>query len=198
MIQYHPNLRHQREAIDWARYVLAHPRKYVILDTETTGLGPSDEIVQIAVIDLHGNALLSQNIRPTRKRRIASEASRVHGLTMKVLQDCPQFHELHRPLKKAIGRRRIITYNAEFDMRLYRQTYQLAGGFLPRGDWVCAMREYAKYVGEWNQYYRDYKWQRLESADHTALGDCRATLEVIRLMAAATKLKRWYEFWIGR
>jgi DNA polymerase-3 subunit epsilon len=46
------------------------------------------------------------------------------------------------------------------------------------------MQWYSQWVGEWNDYHQDYKWQRLPGGDHSALGDCKATLEVIRRMAA--------------
>ena len=34
-MSHHPNYKHQREAIEWARAVLGQPQRYVILDTET-------------------------------------------------------------------------------------------------------------------------------------------------------------------
>jgi hypothetical protein len=59
------------------------------------------------------------------------------------------------------------------------------------------MLQYAAFVGEWEEYYRAYKYQRLPSAGHSAVEDCLATLDVIRTMAGARKLKRWYEFWVA-
>jgi DNA polymerase-3 subunit epsilon len=47
----------------------------------------------------------------------------------------------------------------------------------------CAMQRYAEWYGEWNDYFGSFRWQRLEGGDHSALGDCRATLELIRKMA---------------
>jgi DNA polymerase-3 subunit epsilon len=172
-------------------------RRYVILDTETTGLNKSDEIIQLAVIDLDGNTLLNESIRPTKKKRIAADAVAIHGLTMEVLSSCETFAELARPLERAIGKKTIITYNAEFDMRMYVQSYRLAGGFLPRGNWECAMLMYAQYVGEWNDYHHNYRWQKLPGGSHSALGDCLATLEVLRTMAGATRPRKWYESWVG-
>ncbi|WP_197998802.1 3'-5' exonuclease [Gimesia aquarii] len=168
------------------------------MDTETTGLGTRDEIIQLAVINLDGSVLFDQKIKPTSKKTISPEASKIHGIKMKDLEECPTFKVLKKPLKKAIGRKTIITYNAEFDKKMYFRTYQLAGGFLPKGNWECAMLEYAKYAGEWNEYYKDYKWQKLEGGDHTAVGDCIATLDLIKSMANSIKLKRWYEFWIRK
>ncbi len=48
---------------------------------------------------------------------------------------------------------------------------------------MCAMVAYAQYVGEMNHKGTGYKWHKLRGGDHTALGDCRATLGLIRRMA---------------
>ena len=85
----HPNIVDRRASIDWARHVLRKNRRYVILDTETTGVKKTDEIIQITVINLDGNALLNENIRPTKRRRIPKDATAIHGLTMDVLAECP-------------------------------------------------------------------------------------------------------------
>jgi DNA polymerase-3 subunit epsilon len=116
---------------------------------------------------------------------------------MENLINSPTFSELKKPLKQAIGRRNIITYNAEFDERLYRQSRKSGRGFVPKGVWHCAMREYAQFLGEWDDYHQHYKWHKLEGGDHSAVGDCLATLSIIKRMAQARKLKKWYEFWVG-
>lgn len=193
----HPCYKDQRAAIDWARMVLANKERFVILDTETTGIGRNDEIIQIGIIDLDGNTLLNQNIRPQKRKAIPKDATNVHGLTMDELINCPVFSELKDILKQTIGHRGIIAYNAEFDLRLYKQSYKVSGGFFPNGNWHCAMREYAQFVGEWDDYHGNYRWHKLESGDHTAIGDCLATLAIIQQMAQTKKLKRWYAFWIG-
>jgi len=198
MASYHPKYRDQRAAIDWARLILRRKKKHVVLDTETTGLGATDEIIQLAVVDLDRNVLFYENLRPTKRKRISKDAIALHGLTMETLAGCRTFFELAIPLRRAIGCKTIITYNAAFDMRLYGQSYQLAGGFIPRGTWECAMLEYARFVGEWNDYHGGYKWHKLPSAEHSALADCLATVELIYSMARSVKLKHWYEFWVSR
>ena len=197
MTDVHPNWKNRRAAIDWARRMMKNKSRYVILDTETTGLNKRDEIIQLAVMDLEGATLFNENIRPTKKKRIHPDTVAVHGLTMEVLSKCRTFAELAEPLEGAIGNKTVIAYNAEFDARMYVQTYRLAGGFLHRGDWECIMLEYAKYVGEWNDYYQNYRWQPLPGGTHSALGDCFATLKVLRAMATTHRPRKWYEFWVG-
>ena len=42
---------------------------------------------------------------------------------------------------------------------------------------------YNIYVGEWNYLYDNIKWQKLPGGDHSAIGDCKATLELLRKIA---------------
>lgn len=49
--------------------------------------------------------------------------------------------------------------------------------------WECAMIEYATFVGDWHDYYRNYRYQPL-GGGHRATGDCRACLQVLQHMAA--------------
>lgn len=45
------------------------------------------------------------------------------------------------------------------------------------------MLQYSQFVGDWDRYRNAYRWQKLWGGDHTALGDCRATLARIAEMA---------------
>ncbi len=46
-----------------------------------------------------------------------------------------------------------------------------------------------KYMGEWNYYHQSYKWPKLQGGDHTAVGDCQATLRVINEMAVDSSIR---------
>ena len=39
-------------------------------------------------------------------------------------------------------------------------------------------------IGDWSDYFHDYRWQPLPGGDHTARRDCLATLKLIRMMAS--------------
>jgi DNA polymerase-3 subunit epsilon len=78
----------------------------------------------------------------------------------------------------------VVIYNAEFDTRLLDQTCQRYGlDVLTDGGikFECAMLWYAQFVGDWSDYHGGYRWQPL-GGGHRALGDCQATLGVIREM----------------
>jgi hypothetical protein len=58
-----------------------------------------------------------------------------------------------------------------------------ASWWIGRIDWQCAMLQYSCYVGEWHDYYHDYRYQPLWGG-HRAVDDCRACLRVVQGMAA--------------
>lgn len=201
------------EAALWA-YEMSHRQAWCILDTETTGLGGDAQICQIAVIDPKGETLLDTLVKPTVP--IPPDAQRIHGITDEMVADAPRFDQVFLQLLRAVGDRDVVIYNAGYDWTLIRQSLKPYGIPLwlygaervvvpgganrkpvvmtcqtwPNGATVhCAMHWYSQWVGDWNSYYGNYRWQRLPGGDHTALGDCRATLEVIRRMAASCELE---------
>lgn len=179
----HPNPKHQQDSIEWAKAVLDQPDRYVILDTETTGVGADDEVIQIGVIDPRGSVLLDRLIKPARNTHIPLGATAIHRITMPMLENMPRYNEIADTLETVVQGRIIVTYNAEFDRRLLMQSAGFAGGSVPPGPWECAMLQYSQFFGNWDKFAKAYRWQKLWGGDHTALGDCRATLARIQEMA---------------
>jgi len=65
----HPNPKHRNGSILWAREIIKNSNDYVFLDTETTGLGETDVIVQLAVTNYNGDALINTLVKPTKRKR---------------------------------------------------------------------------------------------------------------------------------
>lgn len=173
-------------AAEWARDLLKrNPADWVILDTETTGLSNKDQVVQVAMIDGAGNALINNVlVKPT--IRIPAGISEIHHITDELVLRAPSFLEVWPEIYKYMQGKRLVIYNAEFDLRMLIQSADAHSNTaiaFPCCSWHCAMEMYAAWVGDWNDYHGNFRWQRLPGGDHTALGDCRATLEVIRKMA---------------
>lgn len=170
-------------SIQWARDLLA-AGNFVILDTETTGLDSWDEIIQIAVIDPDGNPLLNELVNPIAK--ISPGAEAVHHISKAMLEGKPAITEISDRLVAAVEGKKIVAYNVQFDWRLLRQSFRAHAMDTHNAlatSWDCAMEVYARYYGEWNSYRGSFRWQRLEGGNHTALGDCLATLALIKRMA---------------
>lgn len=174
----------QEQAADWARKLLAR-NDVVILDTETTGLHGNAEIVQIAIIDISGTVLLDTLVKPFRS--IPSDATHIHGITDVMVDSAPTFDILAPQLRELLSGLTCVVYNAAFDERMLEQsarardlTYEVP---IFAADYTCAMEMYSQWIGYWSNYHHNYRWQPLPGGDHSALGDCRACLAVLRQMA---------------
>ena len=182
----------RRAAAEWARAVLADDQA-IILDTETTGLHAGAEIVEITIIESHtGQPLLDTLVKP--KNRIPRGASAIHGITLAEVTTAPIWPELHQQVGQILkDASQVVIYNADFDIRLLRQTrdlYALPPVGPPRRRYQCAMKYFARFVGQWDPYRQDFKWQPLRGGNHRALGDCLATLKTLETMAGADSSRK--------
>ena len=172
----------------------------LILDTETTGLGDEAEICEIAVIRHDGSVVLDTLVRPTGK--ISAGATRVHGITDADVRDAPSIDDvLDASVRLLLASHQIAIYNADYDLRLLRQSAAAAGQYDiniwamgMRREAFCVMEAFAEWYGSWNVRHESYTWQKLETAAlhfglswdgkaHRALTDARMTLEVVKSMA---------------
>jgi DNA polymerase-3 subunit epsilon len=180
----------RQEAAAWAHDLLK--TDFVILDSETTGLDADDEFVQIGVINSAGEILLDTLIKPT--KAISSGAASVHGLSAAMLVDAPGFPAIFPKLRDLIEGRQVVAYNVAFDARILAQAcYRYRLDEIASPPWHCAMKQYARYYGQWNPKYNSFKWVRLTEAcliegiavegAHSAAGDCLMTLKIIQNMA---------------
>jgi len=167
----------RNNAIEWSRSVLANKDQYVIFDTETTGLKESDVIVHFAVMDLDGNMLIDTKVKPMSKRRMSQDATYFHGMTMKDLKDAPLFEEVVDMFRPISASKKLLSYNARFHAEMFEQTYMNEGvtGEPIRLDCWDVKDYYVQFSGQYNA--------ALPGRKNTGVGDCMATLAVIRRMA---------------
>lgn len=169
--------RHQQErrnaSIEWARNVLANPDKYVIFDTETTGLKETDVIIHFAAMDLMRNMLVDTMVKPMSKRRIAEAAQYIHGMTMKDLKDAPIFEKVLAQFLPLVEGKTILSFYADFHERMFQQSYENEG--------VATNLPYLHFQ-DVQQPFKDFLSRdrlSLPGRDNTGEGDCNATLDVI-------------------
>jgi hypothetical protein len=157
----------------WARSRL-RLQDAVILDTETTDL--FGEVIQVSVIDLAGNVLLSTLVRPS--TTVSSAAIAVHGIHDEDLLDAPSLQDIAGQLLEATHGRQLLAYNAPYDRRVLAAGLRDAGvnpeHLVDRKNWVCLMRARSLVEGR--------GWVAL-GGPHHALGDCLAALEVLQGIA---------------
>jgi DNA polymerase-3 subunit epsilon len=170
---------------------------FVVMDTETTGLGDDAEICQIAIIDSTGNVVLDTLVKP--QKPIPTSATAIHHISNEMVKDAPIWLNVNEKVWQALHGKTVIVYNADYDFRLIAQS-EKACEPLATSDWhtikrECAMLKFAEIYGDWNDYHGNYRWQKLDkaaryydlpvNAAHTALGDCLMTLAICKAMAAA-------------
>ena len=94
--------------------------RQVVLDTETTGLDPTQghRIVEIGCIEIEDRKLTGKNFQVylNPEREIDEAAMEVHGLTLDFLSDKPKFYDIHEEFLKFIKNSELIIHNAPFDV----------------------------------------------------------------------------------
>ena len=176
--------------------------KTIIFDTETTGLNPGeDEIIQISIIDGLGNVLINELVHPYWKKSW-SEAARVNGITPDRVANAPYPHELIPKVKGIFAAADLlVAYNNQFDLNFLEEWGIQAIGKKQFDVMLAFAREY----GEWNDFFCDYKWQKLGTAAayygyhfraHDSLEDVRATLYIFDQMQHSNKRELFEDyFW---
>lgn len=93
----------------------------VVLDTETTGLDPSDghRIVEVACLELINSVPSGETFQAyvNPSRDMPAEAEAVHGLTAAFLADKPMFSEIADDFLAFVDDSPLIIHNAEFDLK---------------------------------------------------------------------------------
>lgn len=165
-------------------------RNPIILDTETTGLARDDEIVEIAAVDIEGDVCLDTLIKP--QGIIGPVAYSIHGIDSKDVNNAPTFDIIWNDrLADLIAGRPVCFYNDDFDLRLIGQSLEKYGiKFDNKGEAICIMRLYAKFIGKWDVIHWHYKWFKLIEAakmsnlaipenSHRALADAELTRKLL-------------------
>lgn len=183
----------ERTAVKLIRWCAVEPEKTadtVIIDTETTGLSEiDDELLQVSIIDDKGSVLYNSYLRPLHHTSW-EDAQSVNHITPEMVADAPSIYS-EMPKINAIlkASKTVIGYNLSFDETFL---YCSGGMSLHSKNRVDVMEMFAPVYGEWNDHFKDYKWQKLTTAAdfydydwksrpegaHNSLGDCFATLYV--------------------
>jgi DNA polymerase-3 subunit epsilon len=167
----------------------------LVLDTETTGLGDDAEIIEIAIINGSGETVMNTLVKSTVS--IPADATAIHGITDDDLLNAPDFADIVDEIKNVIQGKLLLIYNADYDLRLLRQSARKSRVRLKLepASVRCVMLEYAEFFGDWDDSHQGWKWQKLVNAArhtgyepaqgmqlHRAIADCIATLHVYRHM----------------
>jgi DNA polymerase-3 subunit epsilon len=105
--------------------------RQIVLDTETTGLEPSQghRVIEIGCVELINRRLTGNNyhqyLQPDRE--IDEGALQVHGISNEFLRDKPRFNDIVDDLMNYLKGAELIIHNAPFDMGFLDHELKLAG-----------------------------------------------------------------------
>jgi DNA polymerase-3 subunit epsilon len=176
---------------EWAKEMLSLPN-IVMLDTETTGFGQDDEIIEIALWDVHQQRSYEKLVQ-CQQSTIPPGAEKKHHISKSMLRDAPTWPQIWPKLMHYLSKREIIIYNADFDLRMLQQTAQRYQLTLPVLRVHCLMKHYSAYVRQPSSHVEGYRFLSLAAAcahfqvehpsAHRALADAQAAAEVLQKLA---------------
>lgn len=177
---------------------------FIVLDTETTGMGPTAEIVEISLLRLPAERLaarhheqLTLRLRPVGATSFP-RASAVHGLDYtNDLAHCATFAEACPAIlsfvRQSLPRPTVlVAHNAAFDRRMLVQELGWCGQQLPAGlGWACSLKmlRAARQAGELqgescrlSDVYREVTGVELDGA-HGAMADTAGLVELLQRLS---------------
>ncbi len=105
--------------------------RQVVLDTETTGLDPSQghRVIEIGCVEIENRRLTGRHfhcyLNPDRD--IDEGAVQVHGITAEFLADKPRFNQVLEDFLQFVSGAELIIHNAPFDLSFLDSELALAG-----------------------------------------------------------------------
>ena len=104
--------------------------RLIVLDTETTGIKPSEghRIIEVGAVQILDREITSTEfhryVQPNRK---VGESVNIHGITDKFLINKPQFNQISDDLLSFIKGATLIIHNAPFDLGFLNNELNIVG-----------------------------------------------------------------------
>ncbi|MFN1233382.1 exonuclease domain-containing protein [Enterobacter hormaechei] len=173
---------------------------YVVIDTETTGLGEDAEIIEIAIINMRGEVLLDTLVKPTQP--IPPEVTEINHITNEMVANAPAWRDVFQIVLMIISGHKWLAWNSGFDARMLDQTCLRTGIYANEQAYYAALvtsrihtshidakAVYDQWYGEFDEKRKAFKRQSLTTAAarhgvsvegaHRALADCKMVLAVL-------------------
>ena len=117
--------------------------RQIVLDTETTGLEPSQghKIIEIGCVEMINRRLTGNNyhqyLQPDRE--IDEGAQAVHGISNESLADKPRFLDIIKDFIEYLDGAELIIHNAPFDVGFIDHEFKLAGAEYGKVSTYCGV-----------------------------------------------------------
>ena len=120
-------------------------KKYIILDTETTGLEvlQGHRIIEIGAVLMNNRKKSEEHFHTylNPSRLIDEEASKVHGIMNEDLIDKPSFDEIAEEFLEFVDGSTLVIHNAAFDIGFLNNELKLASSKYPMLQDICEVED---------------------------------------------------------
>lgn len=175
--------------------------RVVILDTETTGLGDADEVVEVGVLDQFAQPLIDTLIKPN--GLIPLEATEIHKITTARANKDGMGWQVCQDLLAELEGFTVVMYNGVFDLKMIKQTDEIHAtpARIDLEPQTVDLMELANRhfidSAQWHPERSQFKRLSLKACcelagieypddAHQALTDCRLTLALMQFIANDT------------
>ena len=116
-------------------------KKYIILDTETTGLEVEQghRVIEIGAVLLNDRKKSEEHFHSylNPERLIDEEATKVHGISNQDLENKPLFQEIAEEFLEFIQGSTLVIHNADFDVGFLNNELNLVSSKYPKLEEIC-------------------------------------------------------------
>lgn len=147
-----------------------------VIDCETTGLGKTDRIVEIAIVTLDARTLetLDEFDTLVNPHRDIGKTS-IHGITPSMVAAAPAIEEVIGAVSKRINGSVLAAHNLSFDTRMIGAECERLGAEFDQGRGICTLRLSGEKLANATARYGIPL-----AGHHRALVDARASAELLR------------------
>jgi DNA polymerase-3 subunit epsilon len=119
--------------------------RQIVLDTETTGLDPSQghRVIEIGAVEIENRRLTGRHyhVYLNPDREIDEGALQVHGISTAFLADKPRFPQVFTEFLDFIRGAELVIHNAPFDVGFLNSELRLAGRDLLERESACTITD---------------------------------------------------------
>lgn len=165
--------------------------RFYVGDTETTGITPKGKVCEIAWLEIDEDFNVLDTVRSliNPEHPIPADMSAIHGITDKHVKSAPTIGEFMDGFMfaNAEGESVLIAHNAPFDVQFFAPYMPNLAGT------ICTLKMARAHLKDApNHKLQTLKFHLTLEADvahheaHTALADCKVTLELLRYLHLST------------
>ena len=113
--------------------------RFAVVDTETTGFGKTDRLLEIGIVLVDGNEIIQEWETLVNPERDISN-SNIHGITAETVSLAPIFEEVIDEISQFLDGRIFVAHNVAFDARMIKAEFDRLNRSIDLGSGFCTLQ----------------------------------------------------------